>query len=97
MESYLLSGAVSDEADFLYVYSTAAHYVSYLHEGGSPFIQSLVEVLDEKLNDEHFEDALFVVKDKVASKSISSNGKSYKQMPSVISQMRDKIWFHKYS
>ena len=89
MECYLFLGAVSDEADFLYVYSTAAH------EDRSPFIQSLVEVLDEKLNDEHLEDALFVVKDKIASKSISSNKGAYKQIPLVISQMRDRIWFHK--
>ena len=92
---YLFSGAVSDEADFLYVYSTAAHYVAYHHEDGSPFIQSLVEVLEERLNDEHLEDALFVVKDKVASNSISSGGKVHKQIPSVISQMRDRVWFHK--
>ena len=92
---YLLTGAVSDEADFLYVYSSAAHYVAYLHESGSPFIQSLVEVLEEELNDEHLEDALLQVKDKVASKNISSKGKTYKQIPSVISQMRDRVWFHK--
>ena len=90
-----LTGAVSIEADFLFVYSTAAHYVAYLHKDGSPFIQSLVEVLDERLNDEHLEDALLTVKGKVASQNISSNDKIYKQMPSVLSQMRDRVWFHK--
>jgi len=54
-----------------------------------------VEVLNERLNDEHLEDALFVVKDKVASENISCDGEMYKQMPSVISQMRDRVWFDK--
>jgi len=79
----------------LFVYSTPAHYVAYLHKDGSPFIQSFVEVLNERLNDQHLEDALFVVKDKVASKNIPSDGKMFKQMPSVVSQMRDRVWFHK--
>ena len=91
----IFKGAVSFEEDFLFVYSTTAHYVAGLHEDGSPFIQSLVKVLDGKLNDEHLEDALLLVKDKVASKSVTYDGKVYKQIPTVISQMRDKVWFHK--
>ena len=43
-------------------------------------------------DDQHLVDALFVVKDKVASESIPSSGKMYKQMPSVISQMRDNSY-----
>ena len=50
------------------------------------FIQSLVDVLGERLNDEHLEDVLLKVKDKVASNSYD---KTYKLMPSVLSHMRD--------
>ena len=72
-----------------------ADYVTYLHKDGSPFIQSLVDVLGERLNDEHLEDVLLKVKDKVASKNISTDDGTYKLMPSVLSHMRDRVWFHK--
>ena len=90
------TGAISvGDEDVLLVYSTAAHYDANLHKDGSPFIQSLVEVLNERLNDEHLEDALLSVKDKVASKETANNGKTYKQMTLVISRMSGRIWFHK--
>ena len=56
-----------------------------------------MDVLNEKLNNVHLEDALLVVKYKVAEENIKSakDHKLYKQMPSVVSQMRDKVWFHK--
>ena len=92
MEWCLFSGSISIEDDFLFVYSTAADYATYLHKDGSPFIQSLVDVLGERLNDEHLEDVLLKVKDKVASNSYN---KTYKLMPSVLSHIRDRVWFHK--
>ena len=76
---------------FLMVVNSAAYH----RKDGSLFIQSLVNVIGERLNDEHLEDALLKVKDKVVSKSVSSGDKTYKQMPSVPSQMKDKVWFHK--
>ena len=54
-----------------------------------------MNVLGKRLNDEYLENALLKVKDKVVSKSISSDDKMYKQMPSVLSQMKDKVWVHK--
>ena len=77
------------------MYSTVADYVTYLYKDGSPFIQSLVDVLGERLNDEHLEDVLLKVKDKVASRNISTDDGIYKLMPSVLSHMRDRVWFHK--
>ena len=48
----IFKGAISFKEDFLFVYSTTAHYIVGFHEAdGSPFIQSLVEVLDERLNE----------------------------------------------
>ena len=93
--SYTCSGIVSDEADFLFAYSTPDHYVAYRYEDGTPFIKSFVGVLNERLNNEHLEDTLLVVKEKVADEVMKCKGKLYKQMPSVVSQMRDKVWFHK--
>ena len=61
----------------------------------APFIQSLVDVLGDRLNDVHFEDVLLKVKDKVVSKNISTDDRTYKLMPSVLSHMRDRVWFHK--
>ena len=91
------SGIISNEADFLFAYATPDDHVAWLHKDGSPFIKSFVDVLNEKLNNVHLEDALLVVKDRVAGEDIYSadDHKFYKQMPSVVSQMRDKVWFHK--
>ena len=67
----IFKGAVSFEEDFLFVHSKTARYVAGLHEAdSSPFIQSLVKVLHGKLNDEHLEDTLLLVQDKIAGKSI---------------------------
>ena len=95
MQWCLFTGVVPIEADFLFVLSTVVNSAGNHHKDGSLFIQSLVNVLGERLNDEHLEDALLKVKDKVASKNISSDDKMCKQMPSVLSQMRDRVWFHK--
>ena len=81
------------EADFLFVHSTADDYVSYRYLDGSPFIKQLVTVLKEKLKTQHLERALLEVKEKVAEETIPSSGHHYKQMPSVISQMRYEIWW----
>ena len=89
------SGTIPNEADFLFAYSSPESQIAWLGSNGSPFIQSFVKVLNERLNNEHLEEALLVVKEKVAEKDVHYEGKSYKQMPSVVSQMRYKVWFHK--
>ena len=95
MQWCIFTGVVTIEADFLFVFSTVVNSAAYHLNDGSLFIQSLVNVLGEKLNNEHLEDALLEVKNKVVSKNVSSGDKTYKQMPSVLSQMRDRVWFHK--
>ena len=81
------------EADYLFVYSTADDYVSYRYPDGSTFIKQLVAVLKEKLKTQHLEHALLKVKEKVAEEKIYCDGHYYKQMPSVVSQMRYEIWW----
>ena len=56
-----------------------------------------MEVLYRELNDQHLEEALLMVKDEVAGEDIAEDDSriSYKQVPSIVSQMRDKVWFHK--
>ena len=55
-----------------------------------------MEVLHRELKDQHLEEALLMVKNKVAGEDIAEDGSSirYKQVPSIVSQMRDKVWFH---
>ena len=84
------------EADFLFAFATPNNYDCYLRDSGSPFIQTFVDTLSEKLHQQHLQDVLLSVKTQVAAEVIKtqpSNRKQYKQMPSVVSQMRDKIWF----
>ena len=45
--------------------------------------------------DTHLEDLLLSVKRDVADKVYRYHGKDFKQMPSVVSQMRDKVWLIK--
>ena len=59
------------------------------------FIPKLVNILKLKFNDKHLEDILLDVKKEVASESYCQKGKYFKQMPSVVSQMRDRVWFAK--
>ena len=93
---FTCSGIVPNEADFLYAYATPEDYVAWLRRSGSPFITSFVDVLYRELNDQHLEEALLMVKDEVAGQDIpDGDGIHYKQVPSVVSQMRDKVWFHK--
>ena len=63
----------------------------YSHEKKG-FITKLVGVFIENLNENHLEDVLLIVKRQVAEIEYQCDGKSYKQMPSVVSQMRDKVW-----
>ena len=54
----------------------------------------MVDVFIEKLNGNHLQDVLLIVNQKVAEIEYQcDDGKRYKQMPSVVSQMRDKVWF----
>ena len=64
-------------------------------ETGSPFINQLVTVLEEKLEAQHFEHALLKVKEKVAGELLRCDDDYYKQMPSVVSQMRFELWWVK--
>ena len=63
---------------------------------GSPFIKHLVTVLEENLENQHLENALLKVKEKVAEELIlGDDNHFYKQMPSVVSQMRYEVWWAK--
>ena len=54
-----------------------------------------MDILKLKFNDKHLEDLFLDVKEAVASENYCEDGKYFKQMPSVVSQMRDKVWFAK--
>ena len=60
---------------------------------GSPFIQTLVEVLLQIGQHNHLEEALLSVKHKVAQETFNLSDRQVKMMPSVVSQMRGKIEF----
>ena len=78
----------------MFIHSSTDDYSSYIYEDtGSPFIEQLVTVLRESLKNQHLEDALLKVKEKVAEKLIEVGGDWYKQMPSVVSQMRYQVWW----
>lgn len=83
------------KADFLFVHSTTDGCLAYGHEDIG-FIPILVETLKTRFNDSHFEDLLLDVKKQVAAIAYREKGKHFKQMPSVVSQMRDRVWFAKY-
>ena len=85
---------IPQKADFLFVHSTLDGYIAYSHEKKG-FITKLVDVFIENLNENHLEDVLLIVKRQVAEIEYRCNGKYFKQMPSVVSQMRDKVWFDK--
>ena len=88
---YVVGVQIPDEPDFLLVYSAQSEHIKDKPaDDESLFIKSLVEVLQERLKNQHFEDALLWVKDKIACNSSNPT----KQIPIVISQMRDKIWFN---
>ena len=90
-----LAFKIPTEADFLFVYATPQGYMAARHPTkGSPFIQTLVEVLlKTKQYNHHLEEALLSVKHEVACKDAQRKGTSVKMMPSVVSQMRGKIQF----
>ena len=86
------------KADFLFVHSSTDGYATYSH-GKTGFITKLVDAFVKNLNENHLEDVLLIVKKEVAKiKYQVKDGhtfKTFKQMPSVVSQMRDKVWFDK--
>ena len=92
---YISAVKVPREADFLFVYATPEGYKAMRHpESGSPFIQTLVDVLLKiRQCHYHLEEALLSVKFKVANKDVESRGEELRLMPSVVSQMRGKIEF----
>ena len=80
------------KADFLIVHSSTDGYVTYGHEK-TGFITKLVDAFTENLNENHLEDVLLIVKREVAKIQYKVDDQYYKQMPSVNSEMRDKVWF----
>ena len=85
------------EADFLFAFATPNNYECYLtKKNGSPFIQHLVKTIHEKLcrrgSIMHLEDILLSVKRKIAEELIKVGDENYRQMASIVSQMRDKLW-----
>lgn len=82
------------KADFLFVFSTTDGCVAYGQKEYG-FIPILVNKIGEKYIDTHLEDILLTVKKEVAKTEYPVDGEYFKQMPSVISQMRDKVWFVK--
>ena len=81
-------------ADFLFVQSCTDEYKSYTRKDtGSPFIDHLLKVLEEKLKTEDLEHALLKVKEEVAKELIDCDDEYCKQMPSVTSQMRYEVWW----
>ena len=89
-----VSVAIPQKADFLFVHSTTDGSVAYGHEKKS-FIAKLVEIFIENLNENHLQDVLLIVNREVAKIEYLLKGQYYKQMPSVATQMRDKVWFDK--
>ena len=83
------------KADFLFIHSTTDGCLAYGHEDKG-FIPILVETLKKRFNDSHLEDLLLDVKKQVAATAYREKGEHFKQMPSVVSQMRDRVWFAKY-
>ena len=84
-----------DMADFLFVHTTTDNHVAYgpMSKG---FIPKLVDIFIEHLNEKHLQEVLLIVNLEIAKmKYQCDDGKYYKQMLSVVSQMRDKVWFDK--
>ena len=87
-------------ADFIFIQSCPDDYKSYMYgdkgdHKGSPFIEHLVRVLEEKLETQDLEHALLKVKEEVAKELIKHGERYCKQMPSVTSQMRYEVWWAK--
>ena len=81
----------------MFIHSSTDDYASFMNpNSGSPFIKHLVTVLGEQLDTQHLENALLKVKEKVAEELIlCDDSLLYKQMPSVVSQMRYEVWWAK--
>ena len=92
---YISAFKVPKEADFLFAYATPEGYIALRNpKKGSPFIQTLVEVLlQTRQHNYHLEEALLSVKYQVAKEIHTCDRKQVKMMPSVVSQMRGKIEF----
>ena len=82
-------------ADFLYVYASPENHEAIRDEKeGTPFIQTLVEVMKKTPSHYHLEEVLFFVKNKMSKEYYDVVGDMHvKQMPSVVSQMRGRIFF----
>ena len=72
------------EADFLLSFSTPPDYVAYRYDSGSPFIQTLVDVVRERHHTNHLPDMLTEVNRRVAE--------SVNQVPSPVHTLRRKVF-----
>ena len=72
------------EADFLLAFSTPPGYVAYRDDGGSPYVQTLVDVVKECHQTTHLLDMLTEVNRRVAE--------SVDQVPSPVHTLRGKVF-----
>ena len=54
-----------------------------------------MDILIQNLNENHLQDVLLVVNREVSEMKYLLDDTYYRQIPSVVSQMRDKVWFDK--
>ena len=98
---------IPKEADFLYVYATTKSYGASRHPtAGSLFIQTLIEVMEQTLGCYHLEEILLFVKSEMGRKRMKVSVKDdknkdkvvfSKQIVSVVSQLRGRVFFAKTS
>lgn len=84
--------ATPRKADFLFIFSTTDGCVAYGHKTKG-FISKFLDTLVQMSDNTHLEDILLDVKREVADEEYREDDEDYKQMPSVVSQMRDRVWF----
>ena len=83
-DSPLASTTFPHEADFLLAFSTPPDYVAYRYDSGSPYIQTLVDVVRERHRTNHLLDMLTEVNRRVAE--------SVNQVPSPVHTLRGKVF-----
>ena len=83
-DSPLASTTFPHGADFLLSFSTPPDYVAYRYDSGSPYIQTLVDVVRERHHTNHLLDMLTEVNRRVAE--------SVDQVPSPVHTLRAKVF-----
>ena len=83
-DSNLARSTFPHEADFLLAFSTPPGYVAYRDDGGSPYVQTLVNVVRECHQTTHLLDMLTEVNRRVAE--------SVDQVPSPVHTLRGKVF-----